>query len=161
MCWFFYESYFCRSHEGAKDSGNVSNPFNFPLVNTNTVSDDALKTQNASPKPFEKANPGFNKTFDTEETPKMAVVNPFAGFQGLIVPHVKGNTFITSTVVKNDTKDVYASSADVPFSESVEIDGNEYKRKMRKLNSSFFKWTSRQIQEHPQSQWKDGIQVGK
>lgn len=88
--------------------------------------------------------------------PVKAAANPFAGFSGLqtgtpqslVVSAVQGNGLAsTSTSV---TKTEVESPSDT---------SNHYKKKMRKLNTSFFNWTKRQMEDHPLSIWKDGIKV--
>mmetsp|Transcript_129302 Transcript_129302/g.253230 ORF Transcript_129302/g.253230 Transcript_129302/m.253230 type:complete len:481 (+) Transcript_129302:55-1497(+) len=38
------------------------------------------------------------------------------------------------------------------------VEESEQSKKIRKLNESFFKWASKQIETHPLSIWKDGVQ---
>ena len=48
----------------------------------------------------------------------------------------------------------------MPVGPTVPVVGeSEQSKKIRKLNESFFKWASKQIETHPLSIWKDGVQV--
>ena len=90
--------------------------------------------------------------------------NPFYGFAGLTSSSAlsdSNNTNNTNTSLKIQTSSVSTGPVVVVSSSSSGTNGEEsdFKKKLKKLNNSFFSWVSRQIVENPVCIWKDGLKV--
>ena len=108
-----------------------------------------------APAPAAAANPFGGFTGLVTAAPAVAA-NPFGGFSGFIPSNKSSvdsyaNKSATATTTVNPITSLSSSAPAVVES--------EYKRKMRKLNTSVSHWMDRQIVEHPLSIWKDGLKV--
>lgn len=121
--------------------------------------------------PAAVANPfgGFSGLVTSSTSVPAAIANPFSGFSGLVasstgVPATTLSSFGASDTIiavpqgnfKNDEVSFPTNSSSSANSLSLE---SEYKKKMRKLNTSILSWMDRQIIDHPLSIWKDGMKV--
>lgn len=108
-----------------------------------------LATENDKINPF-AGFAGLSKT-----TAPRTTTNPFSNFAGFSTkpaaptpvipppstPSVFNKSNFSSSFVTNDDKDV-----------------SEYKKKLKKLNTSFLSWINRQSTDHPNSIWREGVQ---
>ena len=118
-------------------SGTEPNPFGgfSGLVTSSAV----------APNPFG----GFSGLVTSSATaPSAAIFSPFNAF-GAVSTAPNGNFEKNVAIVPTGI----VSSANPPNLES------DYKKKMRKLNTSILSWMDRQIIDNPLSIWKDGLKV--
>ena len=97
--------------------------------------------------------------------------NPFGGFSGLITssatvssaaifsPLNAYGTISTAVPNGNFEKNVSNVATGIVSSANPQILESDYKKKMRKLNTSILSWMDHQIIDNPLSIWKDGLKV--